>query len=147
MRGIRGAITVERNDQEEIWQAAQELITELMRTNAIAPEDIGAAIFSVTEDLTAAFPTAGVRRIAGFDLVPLFDAQQSAEKLLSLSTLLYSVLYTQGVTTEEGAAVASQVPNVALADVNTQYSYLQLKPVLQALTESKSGRLGDWPKV
>ena len=69
------------------------------------------------------------------------DAQQSAEKLLSLSTLLYSVLYTQGVTTEEGAAVASQVPNVALADVNTQYSYLQLKPVLQALTESKSGRL------
>ena len=69
------------------------------------------------------------------------DAQQSAEKLLSLSTLLYSVLYTQGTTTEEGAAVADQVPNVALADVNTQYSYLQLKPVLQALTESKSGRL------
>jgi chorismate mutase len=78
MRGIRGAITVEHNDQEEIWQAAQELITELMRTNAIAPEDIGAAIFSVTEDLTAAFPTAGVRRIAGFDLVPLFDARQCA---------------------------------------------------------------------
>ena len=78
MRGIRGAITVERNDQEEIWQAAQELITELMRTNAIAPEDIGAAIFSVTEDLTAAFPTAGVRRIAGFALVPLFDARQCA---------------------------------------------------------------------
>jgi len=69
------------------------------------------------------------------------DAQQSAEKLLSLSTLLYSVLYTQGTTTEEGAAVANQVPNVALADVNTQYSYLQLKPVLQALTQSNSGRL------
>ena len=69
------------------------------------------------------------------------DAQQSAEKLLSLSTLLYSVLYTQGTTTEEGAAVADQVPNVALADVNTQYSYLQLKPVLQALTQSNSGRL------
>ena len=69
------------------------------------------------------------------------DAQQSAEKLLSLSTLLYSVLYTQGTTTEEGVAVADQVPNVALADVNTQYSYLQLKPVLQALTQSNSGRL------
>ena len=69
------------------------------------------------------------------------DAQQSAEKLLSLSTLLYSVLYTQGTTTEEEAAVADQVPNVALADVNTQYSYLQLKPVLQALTQSNSGRL------
>ena len=74
MRGIRGAITVGRNEKEEIWQAAQELITELLRTNAISADDIGAAIFSVT----AAFPTAGVRRIAGFDLVPLFDARQCA---------------------------------------------------------------------
>jgi len=58
MRGIRGAITVGRNEKEEIWLAAQELITELLRTNAITAADIGAAIFSVTEDLTAAFPTA-----------------------------------------------------------------------------------------
>lgn len=78
MRGIRGAITVGRNEKEEIWQAAQELITEILRTNAITADDIGAAIFSVTDDLTAAFPTAGVRRIAGFDLVPLFDARQCA---------------------------------------------------------------------
>ena len=78
MRGIRGAITVECNEKEEIWQAAQELITELLRANAITADDIGAAIFSVTDDLTAAFPTAGVRRIAGFDLVPLFDARQCA---------------------------------------------------------------------
>ena len=78
MRGIRGAITVGRNNREEIWQAAQELISELLRVNAITAGDIGAAIFSATEDLTAAFPTAGVRRIAGFDLVPLFDARQCA---------------------------------------------------------------------
>ncbi len=78
MRGIRGATTVGRNKKEEIWQAAQELMAELLRANAIAPADIGAAIFSVTDDLTAAFPTAGVRRIAGFDLVPLFDARQCA---------------------------------------------------------------------
>ena len=78
MRGIRGAITVARNDKEEIWQAAQELVRALVDANGIAPEDIGAAIFSVTEYLTAAFPTAGVRRIRGFDLVPLFDARQCA---------------------------------------------------------------------
>ena len=51
MRGIRGAITVGRNEKEEIWQAAQELVTEILRTNNITPADIGAAIFSVTEDL------------------------------------------------------------------------------------------------
>ena len=78
MRGIRGAITVGRNDKEEIWQAAQELMTEILRTNEVSPADIGAAIFSVTEDLTAAFPTTAVRHIAGFDLVPLFDARQCA---------------------------------------------------------------------
>ena len=78
MRGIRGATTARRNEKEEIWQAAQELITHLLRANAITAADIGAAIFSATEDLTAAFPTAGVRRIAGFDLVPLFDARQCA---------------------------------------------------------------------
>ena len=78
MRGIRGANTVGRNKKEEIWQAAQELITAILHANAITPADIGAAIFSATEDLTAAFPTAGARRIEGFDLVPLFDARQCA---------------------------------------------------------------------
>ena len=78
MRGIRGATTVERNDKEEIWQAAQELVRALVDANGIAPEDIGAAIFSVTEDLTAAFPSTGARRLPGFDLVPLFDARQCA---------------------------------------------------------------------
>ena len=78
MRGIRGAVTVRRNDKEEIWQAAQELVAALLRANEIVPDDIGAAIFSATADLTAAFPTAGVRRMRGFDLVPLFDARQCA---------------------------------------------------------------------
>ena len=69
------------------------------------------------------------------------ESTQAAEKLLNIATLLYSVLYTQGVTVEAEAQKSEQLPTIALADVNTTYSYLQLKPVLQALTESKSGRL------
>ena len=69
------------------------------------------------------------------------ESTQAAEKLLNVATLLYSVLYTQGVTIEAEAEKSEQVSTIALADVNTTYSYLQLKPVLQALTESKSGRL------
>lgn len=69
------------------------------------------------------------------------ECQQSAEKLLNVSTLLYSVLYTQGVTIQAEATKALQEPNASIADVNTTYSYLQLKPVLQALTQSNSGRL------
>ena len=78
MRGIRGAITVEQNEKEAIWQAAKAMMQELIARNELAPEDIGAVIFSMTEDLTAAFPTAGVRQLPGFDLVPLFDARQCA---------------------------------------------------------------------
>lgn len=78
MRGVRGAITVEKNEKAAIWQAAKAMMQELIERNELAPEDIGAVIFSMTEDLTAAFPTAAVRQLPGFDLVPLFDARQCA---------------------------------------------------------------------
>ncbi|EGK03210.1 HEAT repeat domain-containing protein [Dysgonomonas gadei] len=69
------------------------------------------------------------------------DAQQSSEKLMTISTLLYSILYTQGELVEADVEEAAQTPNIPLDEVNTEYSYLQLKPVMQALTTSNSGRL------
>ena len=77
LRGIRGAITVKENSKEEIWNAAQLLITKILSTNDISLENIGAIIFSSTKDLTAAFPTAGVRQLPGFNFVPFFDAQET----------------------------------------------------------------------
>ncbi len=76
LRGIRGAITVEENSREEILQAAQLLVTNIMSANEMEIENVGAIIFSVTKDLTAAFPAAGVRQIDAFRLIPLFDAQE-----------------------------------------------------------------------
>lgn len=73
LRGLRGAITVKENSQKEIWHAAQLLVTELMSVNQIHPDTIGAVIFSMTKDLTAAFPTAGVRQLPAFQYLPLFD--------------------------------------------------------------------------
>lgn len=73
LRGLRGAITVEENSQKAIWTAAQFLITELMSANQVPPESVGAIIFSSTKDLTAAFPTTGVRKLPSFQYLPLFD--------------------------------------------------------------------------
>ena len=73
LRGLRGAITVKENSRQEIWSAAQLLVTELMSVNQIHPDTIGAVIFSCTKDLTAAFPTAGVRQLPAFQYLPLFD--------------------------------------------------------------------------
>ena len=54
------------------------MVQEMCRRNAIQPENIGAAIFSATDDITAAFPASAVRVMPGFSLVPLFDARQMA---------------------------------------------------------------------
>jgi len=78
LRGIRGAVTVEENSRECIFAAVQQLLKEICQRNALVPEDIGAAIFSATEDITAAFPAAGARQLPGFSFVPLFDARQMA---------------------------------------------------------------------
>ena len=55
-RGIRGATTVEHNDREEILAATTELLNMLIERNAIKPEDVASAIFTLTEDLDAEFP-------------------------------------------------------------------------------------------
>lgn len=78
MRGIRGAITVNENSREKIWQAAQLLITEILSLNELHAEDIGAIIFSTTEDLTAAFPSSAVRQLPELRLIPLFDTREPA---------------------------------------------------------------------
>ena len=69
------------------------------------------------------------------------DSQQSAAKLTAISTLLYSILYTQGETFEADMDIREQAPLVNISDVNTEYSYLQLHPVIEALSTSSSGRL------
>lgn len=78
MRGIRGAITVDENSKEKIWRAAQLLVTEILSQNELRAENLGAIIFSTTEDLTAAFPSSAVRQLSALSLVPLFDTREPA---------------------------------------------------------------------
>lgn len=70
LRGIRGAITVERNTSEEIKAASWELLEAVIKKNDIDPEDIASIFFTVTHDLDAVFPAMGVRA-KGFKYVPL----------------------------------------------------------------------------
>ena len=76
IRGIRGAITVDNNTKEEIGQAARTLVTKIMSMNGLKATELSAVIFSVTKDLTAAFPASGLRQLKAFRLVPLFDTQE-----------------------------------------------------------------------
>lgn len=76
MQGIRGAITVENDTREEVISAVKELLIKILEKNNISPEDIGAALFSATKDITSVFPAFAARQLPNWDLVPLFDAQQ-----------------------------------------------------------------------
>lgn len=78
LRGIRGAVTVDENSKEKIWLAARQLVTKILSQNELRADNIGAIIFSVTEDLTAAFPSSAIRQLPALRLVPLFDAREPA---------------------------------------------------------------------
>ncbi len=78
IRGIRGAITVDENSKEQIGLAARQLVTKILSQNELHVENIGAIIFSTTEDLTAAFPSTAIRQRPAFRLVPFFDTREPA---------------------------------------------------------------------
>ena len=74
-RGIRGATTVETDTADAIVAATRELLAHMVEANAIAVSDSASAIFTVTLDLTAAFPAQAAREL-GWQHVPLLDAQE-----------------------------------------------------------------------
>lgn len=75
VRGIRGAITVERNSREEIIAATKELLLSLIRENEVEVEDIASIFFTLTPDLNAEFPALAAREL-GWQYVPLLCAQE-----------------------------------------------------------------------
>ncbi|MCZ8520530.1 MULTISPECIES: chorismate mutase [Paenibacillus] len=71
VRGIRGAITVEHNEENEILSATTELLHQIVLENGIVPEEIAGVFITVTPDLTAAFPAKTIRQMQDWTLVPL----------------------------------------------------------------------------
>ena len=55
-KGIRGAITVEENSEDAIKFATLELLNAMILANSIQESMISHVIFTLTNDLNAAFP-------------------------------------------------------------------------------------------
>jgi chorismate mutase len=72
---LRGAISVNRNDAEDILAATTELMRAIMERNRLLPENVVSCIFTATNDLNAEFPAVAARAV-GFDRVPLLCAQE-----------------------------------------------------------------------
>lgn len=69
-RGIRGAITADANERDEILKQTRRLLALMIRQNGIDPTDVAFAMFSATPDLNAEFPALAARQFGWFD-VPL----------------------------------------------------------------------------
>ena len=74
-RGIRGATTATANTEEAILEATRELLQALAARNDLAPDAIASAIFTVTDDLDAAYPARAARQL-GWDQVALLCARE-----------------------------------------------------------------------
>lgn len=76
IRGIRGATTVTADQPDLILQATRELLEAILEENAgMQPEDVGSAIFTVTDDLVSTFPAQAARQM-GWDMVPMLCGRE-----------------------------------------------------------------------
>jgi chorismate mutase len=76
IRGIRGATTIPADDPDLILQATCELLEAILLENKdLQLEDIASALFTLTEDLTSAYPALAARQM-GWELVPLMCARE-----------------------------------------------------------------------
>lgn len=76
MHGVRGATTVDEDLAEQIIPATRELLEAILAANAgMQTEDIASVIFTVTEDIAAAFPALAARQM-GWGSVPMMCARE-----------------------------------------------------------------------
>ena len=76
-RGIRGATTSDGNSQSEIEEATIELLQACISKNDVEIEDIAAAIFTVSQDITTYNPATVARKKLNWNFVPLLDVYQA----------------------------------------------------------------------
>lgn len=88
-RGIRGAITVESDTQEDLEKASVELFKQIIQKNEIEIKDISHIIFTMTKDLKNTYPAKFIRRNFDIQYVPLLcvnemDIEPSLKKCLRM---------------------------------------------------------------
>jgi chorismate mutase len=75
VRAARGAIVVPEEGGEALLSSTQRLLEAMLERNAVATEDLVSILFTVTDDLRAAFPAEAARRM-GMGIVPLLCARE-----------------------------------------------------------------------
>lgn len=75
LRALRGATTVERDEEQAIVEDVAHLLRTMLEQNQLEPSQLVCAFFTATPDITSAFPARAAREL-GLTEVPLMGAQE-----------------------------------------------------------------------
>jgi chorismate mutase len=75
VRALRGAITLDADDAEQLSERVQRLIAAMLERNGVAKDDLISILFTATDDIHSMFP-ATAARAAGLGDVPLICARE-----------------------------------------------------------------------
>lgn len=75
VRAIRGATTIAADTPEQVAQGTVALLVEMFERNGVDHDDLISIWFTVTDDISSAFPATGARSI-GLGDVPLLCARE-----------------------------------------------------------------------
>ena len=72
MDAIRGAIATVENNKEDIIESSKNLFSEIVEINNLDPKKIVSVVFTITHDLTEAFPAKAIRDL-GYEDISAID--------------------------------------------------------------------------
>jgi chorismate mutase len=76
MRGVRGATTTDEDQLDQVISATRELLEAILEANpGMQTEHIASVFFTVTQDISSAFPALAARQM-GWDSVPMMCARE-----------------------------------------------------------------------
>jgi chorismate mutase len=76
IRGIRGATTISTDEPDLICEATHELLNAVLNVNVeLRLEDVGSVLFTMTDDITSAYPAIAARQL-GWDHVPMMCVRE-----------------------------------------------------------------------
>jgi chorismate mutase len=75
VRALRGATTVDVDEEEHLFERVIALLEALFERNAIHHDDLISVLFTATDDIHCAFPATGARKF-GLGDVPLMCARE-----------------------------------------------------------------------
>lgn len=92
---IRGAITVDSNDEQSIKEATVELFNSVMSANNLNVEDVAFLNFSATKDINKVYPAKFIRTELGITTIPMMCYQEmDVEGSLNMCIRLLIVINT-----------------------------------------------------